>query len=170
MLLLALSLAHAQTDIGTTKKFGLGIGTGPTTIALTGKYFFNEKSGLAFFAGTSFVSHQARVAYQSNIHSWGDNWSWGQLPLYWHVDVEGGLDAYPGYAGYPRLGVGGGVGVALQFKKVPIEVYADVGIGVYPVNGYCSAVAADAAALTGIDVSAGCWIGGMGGGGARWYF
>lgn len=170
MLLLALSLAHAQTDIGTTKKFGLGLETGNTTIAVAGKYYFSPKMGIAFAGGTTFSYHAARAAIEGEIVHWGDKWSWGQLPLYWHAGLEGGAYTLPGYPAYARLGVGGGVGVALQFKKVPIELFTQAGLAFYPVNGYCVDVTAPASAALGVDLSAFCYIGGMGAGGARWYF
>jgi hypothetical protein len=170
MLLLSVALAHATTTIGTDHTFGLGVASGPSAIDLTGKLYFNEKSGLEFFVGTSGISHNARVVYQSNIHSWGDDWSWGQLPLYWHADVDLGVTTYPGYPVYPRIGAGGGVGVAAQFNKFPLEVFVEAGLGIYPLNGYCSAVAADTYELTGVNVGAACWVGGLGAGGVRWYF
>ncbi|GDX80009.1 hypothetical protein LBMAG42_18200 [Deltaproteobacteria bacterium] len=175
MLLLALTLssAHADTDIASVKKFGLGLSTGPALITVTGKYYFGEKAGLAFWAGTSGNFHNARVAYQGEIVHWGDDWSWGQMPLYWHADLDVGIYSDPFvYAGtvFPNVGVGGGVGIALQFKKTPIEVFVDAGLQIVPVHGYCGAVMADTAAATGIDLSGVCWVGGLGSAGGRWYF
>lgn len=162
-LLLASSFAHAGSDVGDSKKFGIGVATGAPLAAFTGKYWFNDKSGLAFYAGTAIVYHTARASFQSNIHTWGESWSWGQLPLYWHVDAEAGVYTVPGYTVAPTLGVGGGVGVALQFQKVPAEVFVEAGLGV-GYNGYC------VDALTGTGVAAACYLRGMGAGGGRWYF
>lgn len=71
MLLLALSLAHAETDIGTTKKFGLGLESGTASVALAGKYCFGPQTGLAFAAGTGVSIHAGRAAFEGEIVHWG---------------------------------------------------------------------------------------------------
>ena len=170
MLLLALSLAHAQTDIGTPKKFGLGLESGTSAFALAGKYWFGPKTGIAFAAGTSITFHAGRAAFEGEIVHWGDKWSWGQLPMYWHGGVDFGAYTIPGYPMYPRLGVGGGIGAALQFKKFPLELFSQVGAAFYPLNGYCLDVTAPLSAALGVDLSAACYVGLTGAAGARWYF
>lgn len=166
-MLLALVLssvtADAATDIGTEKKFGIGVATGAPLLSLTGKYYLTERSGIVGYAGTTFFSHALRVGYQAPIHTWGENWSWGQLPLYWHVDAEVGVWTYLGSG--IQVGAGGGVGLALQFAKVPAELFTEVGIGVYPLN-YCNI------SYPGIPGStrALCIVAPFGAAGARWYF
>ncbi len=172
MLLLALSLAYAQTEIGTTKKFGLGLESGSNTVGLAGKYWFGPKTGIAFAAGTSPGAgfHAGRASFEGEFVHWGDKWSWGQLPMYWHGGVDFGAYIVPGYPTYPRLGVGGGVGAALQLNKYPLEFFSQVGLAFYPLNGYCVDVTAPLSAALGIDVSVFCYVGLTGAAGARWYF
>ncbi len=160
-LLLCTQLAHAGSDVGTEKKFGVGVSTGDPAVAFTGKFWLSDHAGIAFYAGTSFVHHSVRASFQSNIHTWGEDWSFGRLPLYWHAGVDAGLYTVLGYVA-PTVGVNGGVGVALQFDAVPAEVFAEAGLHV-GYNGYCGV-----SYYTGSAV--GCWVSGMGAAGGRWYF
>ena len=169
MLLLAFSLAHAGTDIATTKKFGIGAATGSALINVTGKYYLGPKNGLAFFAGTSFTYHDLRASYQGDFVHWGENWNWGQIGMYWHVDAQFSMYTVPSFPVYPSLGLGGGIGADMDFQKIPLQIFTEFGLGIYPLHGYCADVAATEAAVTGVDVSGICWVGAFGAAGVRWY-
>lgn len=163
-LLLLTHFAHA-TEIGTDKKLGVGVATGDVYVAFSGKYWLSEKSGLTAMLGTSFVYQSLRVGYESNIVTFGQDWSFGQLPVYWHADVE--LSAYTvPYAFYPRIGAGGGAGVALQFESLPAEVFVNAGLTI-GYTGYCSS---SYGVLGGAGLRVGCLIRPLGTAGGRWYF
>lgn len=129
-LLLASSLAHA-TDVGTTRRFGLGINVGwPEEI--TGKYWLDEESGIAVGLGAfGFRWFAVRAQYERDLMDLA-SWDWGVADLYW--DVGARLDAYPGsyYTG-GGLGVGpfGGVAARIRFHEVPVEGFVgpDIGVG-----------------------------------------
>lgn len=157
-LLLATQLAHAGSDIGTDKKLGVGASTGDVYLAFSGKYWLSEKSGLTATLGTAFYYQAFRVGFESNIVTVGDDWSFGQLPIYWHADVELAAYTVP-YAFYHRVAVGGGAGAALQFDSVPAEVFVNVGLTV-GYSGYCGTS----------YVAALCVVRPLGTVGGRWYF
>ena len=159
-LLLLSHFAHA-TDIGTDKKLGLGVAFGDPYISFNMKYWLNEKSGLTANIGTNIFYSEVRVGYESNIHTFGEDWGFAQLPLYWFGAVDVGLYT-PGFRAYPRFGVGGGAGVALQFEDVPAEVFATAGLSVGYTGG-CSDVYGGFAPIT-------CIVQPIGQLGGRWYF
>lgn len=158
--LLLSSWAHA-TEVAIDKKFGIGVSTGYPYLNVTGKYYFNDKAGIAGYLGTTGSYQSLRAAYQSEIAEMA-NWDWARFPIYWQAGVEVGLWT-PGY-GYAggQLGVFGGIGVALQFHEVPAEVFGEVSLGVTPLNQYChdADIVADGV----------CWLGGGITAGGRWYF
>ncbi|MFZ5478654.1 MAG: hypothetical protein ACOZNI_17920 [Myxococcota bacterium] len=151
-LVLASSLANA-TDVARTRKFGIGASTGVAYLAFTGKYYFDPKGGIAFWAGTSGIHHQARVNYEREFVEFAD-WDFARFDMYWDVGADFGV----WYLGTAEVGAGGGVGVELQFHEVPVQVWVDAGAGVYPsCYGY------------GVYVG-GCFLQGRGSAGGRWYF
>ncbi len=103
LLILTASFAHAETDIGKSKTFGVGAATGVPYVAFTGKQWLDADSGLAFYVGTSVFFHTVRGSYQKTITRWGEDWSWGELPLYWHAGVQASLYTIAGYVG-PSIG------------------------------------------------------------------
>ncbi|MES2641586.1 MAG: hypothetical protein V4850_18995 [Myxococcota bacterium] len=158
LLALALSSVVEASDVATTKKFGIGVASGPFAISATGKFYLSEKSGIAAYLGSSGIYHGARVNFESEFVEFGD-WDFGRLDMYWDAGVDVGLWTYFGYTG-AQIGVGGGVGIELQFNKVPASVFVDVGLGVYPLN-LCSGYGAYAGF---------CLISPRGAAGGRWYF
>ena len=163
--LLGVGLAHAGSEIGDERRFGLGLESGATLIGLSGKYWFNDRMGLTAVIGTSFVLQEGRLGFESQIRRYGESWSFAQVPLYWHVGVEF-AEATVAWTG-TRVGVDGGVGAAFQLAKVPVEVYAQGGLAVYPVNTACQAkYAADGIDEPGVLCAVGVRIGL----GARYYF
>lgn len=160
-ILLLTSLAHAGSEVGSDRTFGIGVATGDPALAVTGKLWLSDNAGIAFFAGTSVLHHGVRGSFQSNIHTWGEDWSFGRLPLYWHAGVDAGLWTVLG-AVRPTFGVNGGAGVALQFDAVPAEVFVEAGLHVgydtYCAGGY------------GRFYGPACFVGGLYAAGGRWYF
>lgn len=170
MLLLLVSLATAATDIGENKPLGVGVATGPATVSATVKYFLDDKGAVVGYAGTNGAYHGLRAGYQREFVNWGQDWTWGQVGMYWHVAAD--VHAYTGpyYGSSLAVGAGGGVGATLKLQSIPLEVFAEAGLGFFPINGYCQDVAADTAAATGFDFGGVCYVGGMGASGVRWYF
>jgi hypothetical protein len=160
MLLLMLELANA-TEVGKGKVFGIGATTGYPAIAVTGKYYLNQKTGIAAFLGTTVFYHQLQVEYQSEFLEIHD-WDFARFPIYWFAGLDLGLTSLVNgsldFTLYPKIGVIGGVGVALQFHDVPAEVFVESGLGIYPLNG-CDGF-----------YYAACLPGVMGHAGGRWYF
>jgi hypothetical protein len=133
-LLLASNFAHA-TEVARGKQFGIGpSATGDTIISVTGKYWFNEKMGLSFHAGTSGAYHGARGSIEGEFVEFGD-WPFARFAMYWAAGIDAGVNT--AFTLAPEVGVGGGVGVTLQFHDVPAEVFVDAGLSVYPLN-YCT--------------------------------
>lgn len=162
MSLLLLSGLALATEVGKTELFGIGASTGwPGAISVTGKYYFNQKIGLAAFLGTSVVVSGLQAQVEGEFYEIKD-WSWARLPLLWFAGVDLGITSY--HNGrlddgiYPHIGAYGGVGAALQFHSVPAEVFVQAGIALYPVNG-CSGFAYGL-----------CLANGVGRAGGRWYF
>ena len=160
MLLLLPSFASAS-DVATREQFGIGVATGYPFLNVTGKYYLGPKAGIAAYVGTAFYYQNLRGAYQlelTELHAW----DWARLNLYGQAGLDIGLVTQSWGKAQGRIGPFVGAGTALQFNKVPLEVFAELGIGVEVVNTYCHAANA---------VSDGaCWIGINGGSGARWYF
>lgn len=161
-LLLVSNLALAGSDVGTDgNTFGLGVVFGDPYIGVTGKFWLNEKSGISFYAGTAFLYHSVRGSFQSNFVTVGEEWSFGQLPIYWHVDVDAGAWTVTGGL-YPRVRAGGGAGVAFQFDAVPAEAFVEVGL-MAGYNGYYCGTAY-------LGLGALCYVGPLYAAGGRWYF
>lgn len=161
-LLLASTLAHAGSDIGEDKKFGIGAEFGNGTyVNVSGKYWLSEKNGISFHAGTLFVYHEVGARFESTFLK-GEWFDWADLPIFWWAGADVGV--YTGYGIFaPQAGVSGGAGAALQFSGFPGEAFVTAGLGVYPIS-WCSAYGNFA------GFNAGCWIQGRGTAGFRYYF
>lgn len=133
---LLLSSTVFATEIGTSKKFGIGIASGAHYFSITGKYYLDEKSGISCYIGNSWLYQGLRANYEREFYPVG-NWGWANLDLYWAAGLDLGLWTY--YGNYPAVfGVGGGIGADLQFEDIPLSIFGDVGVGLYPVNAYDS--------------------------------
>lgn len=155
---LALTAAVHATEIGTSKKFGIGLASGSQAGALTGKFYVSEPAGFAVYVGTSGWYNGLRINYEREFYP-VDSWGWAQLDLYWLVGVDVGLWTY--YGKNPMVfGAGGGVGADMQFHDVPLSVFLDIGVGLYPINAYDEL---DRFAGFGVFAPRGAF-------GGRWYF
>ncbi len=152
-----ISIAHA-TEIATSKKFGIGLASGPGGLAIAGKYYLDSKGGIAGYLGTSWRYQAVRVNYEREFYQI-ESWGFARLDLYWDAGVDIGSWFYYGkVAGV--IGFGGGVGAELQFHEVPLNLFLDIGLGIYPVNAYDEL---DKFAGFGLVAPRGAL-------GARWYF
>jgi hypothetical protein len=130
VLLSALTASAKTTEVGTDKKFGLGVQLG-SPITLTGKYWLDDQGGVAFHVGTWFgFYNEARVQYERQFVQFGD-WDFGDLGMYWHAGVASRLWTVTGYDGDFSLGPSGGVAGELRFKDVPAAVFVEVGSAIY---------------------------------------
>lgn len=159
--LLLAAAAHASTDIGSENKFGIGaeFGTG-TYVNVTGKFYFDDSMGISFRAGTSFSYHEIGGSFESDFYR-GTWFDWADLPIFWYAGIDVGM--YTLYGVYPEVGVGGGVGAALQFSDFPLEVFTTQGADFYPLN-WCSAY------YGAFNFGYGCGFGWRATVGARYYF
>lgn len=127
-LLLATQLAQAS-DIGKTKTFGIGVAIG-YPMSVTGKFWLDDKGGIAVFAGTGFTYFNFRGQYERDFIEFHD-WDWAQFGMYWDIGAE--LNVYPTSFLYRTGGIGpgvyGGVGAWLRFHNVPAEVFVEVDAG-----------------------------------------
>jgi hypothetical protein len=130
---LALVATANASDVATEKKFGIGVASGPMAISVTGKYYFSDKAGVSAYLGTSGLYTGLRANFEDEFVTFHE-WDFGRLDMYWDAGLDVGLLSYYGVGGF-ELGVGGGVGVELQFEKVPASVFVDAGLGIWPLNG-----------------------------------
>jgi hypothetical protein len=147
-MLLALSTAQA-TEVGHSKTFGLGLQAGvPATF--TGKYWVNDKGGVAFHIGAfSGLYLDGRIQVEQRFYDLGD-WSFAHLGLYWDAGVITRL--WTTTSGGVSLGPTGGVGAEMRFHTVPAAVFAETNFQYYLLDAGTLSVAYTSGA------------------GGRWYF
>jgi hypothetical protein len=155
--LLVSTLAQAS-DVGTSKRIGVGVATGPGILDATGKYYLNDKMGISAYLGTSFSYHMLRGNFEMEFVELAD-WDFARMDMYWDAGIDLGLHTAYGFVD-GQFGLGGGVGVELQFHEVPAHVFVDVGLGVNPLN-FCDIYEAPGGF---------CLIAPRGAAGGRWYF
>ncbi len=153
---LLLAGSAAASEVATEKRLGVGVASGPFAISATGKYYLSDKSGISAYLGTSGVYHGLRANFESEFLEIQE-WDFARLDLYWDAGIDFGVWTWFGSAAH--FGIGGGVGIELQFNDVPASVFVDAGLGVYPV---CSGA--------GAGYTGACLVGGRGAAGGRWYF
>ncbi len=172
-LFLLTEFAWAESEIGSAKRVGVGLVVGDPNVGATGKFWMNDKSGVAVFLGTSVVevipqlrlNYAMRGSFESEYLTVGEDWTFGQLSLYWHVDVDVGAYFLASDESYARVAVGGGAGNALQLGRLPLEAYVNVG-ALVGYNGYCVAHPSLQTAL----LPALCYVRVTASVGVRWYF
>ncbi len=134
-LALLVAPSHADTEVGTTRKLGIGASVGNGIIGGAGKYWFKPNLGVTGYLGTAGVLQQLRVNFEMDIFTVRDT-DFGRFDLYWLVGMDAGVWLWPGFAS-PKIGFGAGLGVDLKFKDSPIDAFVDVGLGGYP-EDYCA--------------------------------
>ncbi len=129
LLLLSTLATAAPSEVGTDKKFGLGVQLG-APMTFTGKYWLDDQGGPAFHVGTYFVYHEARVQFERQFVQFGD-WDFGDVGMYWHAGVATRYWTVPNYVNELSLGPSGGVAGELRFKPVPAAVFVEAGTAIY---------------------------------------
>jgi hypothetical protein len=151
LLLLATTALAEPPEIAHGKDFGIGLQLG-SPITFTGKYWFDDKGGLAFHVGTWFAMYyEGRVQYERQFVQFGD-WDFGDLGMYFHGGVATRYWTVPGVAHEFSMGPSAGAAGELRFKPVPAAVFVEMGTAVYVVGHDYSWVSINYAA------------------GGRWYF
>lgn len=134
-LLLLASVALADSpEIAHGKDFGVGVVVGLPPIAFTGKYWFDNDNGLAFYGAIwppNFF--EARVQYDRRFVEFGD-WDFGDVGMYFHVGVASRYFPVVNGSDYFVMGPSGGVGGLVRFKAVPAEAFAEMCTEVYAVG------------------------------------
>jgi hypothetical protein len=129
LLLLATATA-APPEVAHGKDFGIGFQLG-SPVTFTGKYWFDEKGGLAFHVGTWFVTfYEGRVQYERQFVQFGD-WDFGDVGMYWHAGLASRYWTVPGVAHEFSLGPSGGVAGEVRFKPVPAAAFLEIGTAIY---------------------------------------
>jgi hypothetical protein len=164
-LLIALVSLVSATEVGDTRKFGLGAEFGNGTyLNLSAKQWTSDTTGIAAHIGTNFFYHEAGARFEKTFLK-GEDWvDFAEIPVWWWVGADVGYYNIYGYSGV-QVGGSGGVAAAVQLHDSPVEVFSQAGIGVFPLN-YCS----NLAAYYGTAVSAACMVQGRGTAGVRYYF
>jgi hypothetical protein len=123
------SIAGA-TEIGTTRKIGLGATGAWSGITATGKLWLGEKAGIAGFASTAIVYHSLRAQFDLDLIEFHD-WKFGRLDGYAWAGLEVGGHTV-GWTTKPTFGPVLGVGADMKFHTVPVEAFVAGGAGYYP--------------------------------------
>jgi hypothetical protein len=135
-MLLALALfatsAHAESEVGTARKLGVGVSFGNGIIGATGKYWFSPTIGVAGYLGNAVELQQLRANFEMDIFTIRDT-EFGSFDLYWLAGLDLGVWLKPGLAA-PKFGAGAGIGVNLKLADFPGDIFLDVGLGGYPVD------------------------------------
>lgn len=137
-LLLALlpAVAHAQTEVGTARKLGVGGAFGNGIIGAAGKYWFSPTVGISGYIGNAIELQQLRANFEMDIFTVRDT-EFGRFDLYWLAGVDAGFWAMPGFVA-GKFGGGAGLGVNLKVHDAPVDIFLDVGLGVYAFD-FCGA-------------------------------
>ena len=155
-LVLTATHALAATEVGTVRKLGVGAEFGNGILGVTGKYWFSPTVGVSASVGNAVLLQQLRVDFNQDLFTVRDT-DFGRFDLYWLAGIDTGIWLEPGFV-KGKFGLGAGLGVDLKFHDYPLDAFADVGLGAYPVD-----LCVDAVSLF-------CYLQPRANVGARYYF
>ena len=116
--------SQSSTNMHAYRKFGLGLGSGVTT-GITGKYFLNE--GLAIQANLGLYFGFSTIIGADAMYQGKQLWTNGDFGLNWEAGAGASLWVWnAGLYGFGSLAVNGVIGLSLQYKKIPLELTADI--------------------------------------------
>ncbi len=138
LLLALLAPAQAASEVGTARQLGVGASFGNGIIGVAGKYWFNPTIGVSGYVGNAIELQQLRANFEMDIFTVRDT-EFGRFDLYWLAGVDAGFWAKPGFVA-GKLGGGAGLGVDLKLHDLPLDIFLDVGLGVYAFD-FCGAAA-----------------------------
>jgi hypothetical protein len=134
MLALLIAQAHAGTEIGTSRKFGLGIQLGAPT-GLTGKFYLADHHAIDFVVGDAYYGYgpywdgiYAHVTYQYQLETLahGDG-----VTIPFRIGIGGFVSGgYYRYVGAADAVVGARVPFGLDFdlESAPVQLYIEAAI------------------------------------------
>ena len=133
--LLALPAQATEVDIGSKRRFGLGIAAGFPSSA-SAKILFDRKNGLALHVGPTLVTSGLHLRLQFEQHAMElKRWGFGELWFTWNVGFVVNLVFGEQVARQSvRPGVSAGVGVDLRLVPVPVSVFGEVSPAIYPLD------------------------------------
>lgn len=135
-ILLAATLAHASdSEVGTRRRFGLGIAAGfPSSVTM--KVLFDRKNGVALHVGPTLVTTGLHLRLQFEQRATElTSWDWGTLGLSWNLGVSVNLVFGTVAAQLPvRYGVLAGVGLDLRLEPVPVAAFVELSPVIYPIE------------------------------------
>lgn len=136
LLLLAAGTARAgETEVGTTRRLGIGVAAGFPTAA-TLKLHVKPTVGLTLHVGPTLVSAGLHVRLQAeHLPARLRRWTWGELRLGWQggVAVELLFGTAAGRTS-ARPAVLVGVGAELRLVPVPVGLFAELSPMLFPAD------------------------------------
>lgn len=116
------------TEIGVERRWGVGIELGAPN-AVTGKYFFDDLSGVSLHAGWwADRALHVRAQYEREFLEVA-NPAWARLGLYWLAGVHTGFLPFHPYYDAAYVGPHAGAAAELQFHDIPINVFLEADVG-----------------------------------------
>lgn len=126
--LLVLIAPASATDVGRSKRWGVGLEFGAPN-ALTGKFFFDEMQGVSLHAGWwATLALSTRAQYEREFIELGD-WGAARMGLYWLAGMSFGYLPYHPYYGAGYVGPHGGAAAEFQFHDLPMNLYLEANVG-----------------------------------------
>ena len=125
----------AETEVGTTRRLGIGLAAGFPTAA-TLKLHVRPEIGLSLHLGPTLVSSGLHVRIQAeHLPARLRRWSWGELRLGWQggVAVELLFGAAAGRTS-ARPAVLVGVGAELRLVPAPVGLFAELSPMLFPAD------------------------------------
>jgi hypothetical protein len=120
----AMAQETGASKVGTTSKFGVGLGGGTMTSGLSAKYYLTEKSAVQATVGLNGWGTSADLDYVMEFkplfnHEAGH--------LFWGAGAGVGAYMYTAWAGatYTEFSVSGIVELGWHFSQFPVEVVTD---------------------------------------------
>lgn len=125
------TVTASASDIGESRRFGLGIQVG-TSQTVTLKAYFNPWMGIALHGGitTALGGVHARAQFEMEFFEIHD-WDFGRLDLYWNAGFTVTGIVTGSHTG-ARPGLHGGIGIEMQLHPVPLQVFLEVDPVFYP--------------------------------------
>ncbi len=120
---LALASPALADDIGTSKKFGAGVGVGTLSNGVSGKLYF--KDGLAAQATVGAIDFGVTAIGVDVVREATINTS-AVGRTFWGVGAGAGTLLISGYGAAPALAVSGIVEVGVHMQDVPLEIVFDL--------------------------------------------
>lgn len=139
-ILAALSVASgsaraAEVEIGTLRRFGVGVAAGYPPTA-TAKYYFDKKNGFSAHIGPTLGTSglHLRIQFEQKAADLAQ-WDFGELSFTWHIGVVSNFIFGQAVSDTPvRPGINAGVGVELRVNFAPVAFFGELSPVIYPLD------------------------------------